>query len=195
MSTLEQLRAIVAAHPGILLGEAKRERLLAALPDLSAVEAAHAGDADALAEARLLVAQLHRKVGRLDEAHAIIDRALALSRAPRAVAVKGSIHRAARQTDAAIALYAEAAALDATDTSALMEGARALGEAERYTESSAWFGKVVERDPANTDAFLWGEYAGHCATGDAKHLERIRAVVSKHPDDELARRLMAFLEG
>lgn len=191
MSMLDQLRETVAAHPGLVLAEAKRTRFAAAIPDLSAVEAAHQDEPDA----RLLVTQALRKLGRLADAHAMIDRGLAVARTPRALAVKASIHRAARETDAAIALYAEASALDATDTSALMEGARTLGEAERYAESADWFGKVVERDPANTDAFLWGEYAGHCATGDAKHVERIRAVVSKHPDDELARRLVAFLDG
>lgn len=195
MSTLERLRESVAAHPGLLLVDAKRARFAAAIPDLAAVEAEAGGDDARLAEARILVAEARRKLGQLAEAHAVIDRALAAARTTRALRAKGSIHRAAREADAAIALFAEAAELDAGDTAALMEAARTLGEVERYAESAAWFGRVVERDPANTDALLWGEYAGHCATGDAKHLARIREVVSKHPDDELARRLMAFLEG
>jgi tetratricopeptide (TPR) repeat protein len=195
MSRLERLKEIVAAHPGLLLVDAKRARFAAVVPDLAAIEAVEQGDAARLSEARAFVAQAHRKLGRLGDAHAAVDRALAVERTFLALVTKASIHRVAREADAAIALYAEAAALVPTDTTALMDGARTLGEVERYAESAAWFGRVVARDPEHLDAFLWGEYAGHCADGDEAHIERIRAVVEKHPDAELAKRLVAFLQG
>lgn len=191
MSTLEHLQTVVSAHPGLLLEDDERETFGAEIPDLEGVLRDHPDDE----EARVYVAYAHRKLGRFAEAHATIDPALATERSWRAVTVKASIHRAAGKTDEAVALFDEASKLDTEDTAALMEGARTFGEAERFAEAATWFGRVVERDPDHTDALLWGEYSAHCATGDAKHVARVRAFLEEEPDDELAERLLGLMEG
>jgi tetratricopeptide (TPR) repeat protein len=130
-------------------------------------------------------------MGRFEEAIAAGARAVEVERSWKSLTAKASAHRAAEQCDLALSLFDEAARLDPDDTSALMEGARTLGEAGRFGEAATWFGRVVEREPDDTDALVWREYAAYCHTKDEAHVTEVRRILAEDPDHKLARRLLA----
>jgi tetratricopeptide (TPR) repeat protein len=189
-AALAHLELLISAHPGLLLDEDERAEFADELPDLAALVAANPDDAELL----IHCAYAARKLGRFDDALAAADAALAADRTWRTVTAKATVYRAAADADRAIALFEEAAGLDPDDTAALMEGARTLGEAERFAEAAVWFERVVTRDPDRTDATLWAAYSAHCATHDPAQIARVRAILAEDPDDDLAERLLELME-
>jgi tetratricopeptide (TPR) repeat protein len=182
---LARLELLVAAHPGLVHDDDEAEELAAEAGDLDAFADAHADNARAL----VLCTYLYRKTMRFDEALEVVEQALALGRTFEAVTAAATVHRALDEVDAACALFDEAARIDPNDVTALMEGAKALGGAERYAESQAWFARVLERESYNTDAQMWLIYAGYagCADEDEPlYVERMREFCAAHPEDAVA---------
>lgn len=130
-------------------------------------------------------------MGNLREAIAAGERAVAVEHSWRTLTAKASVHRANDQPELAVPLFDGAARLDPTDTAALMQGARTLGEAGRFMGAAKWFSRVVERDSHRTDARVWRAYSAFCGSKDPRHVKVVRDGIRKEPDDDLAKRLFA----
>jgi tetratricopeptide (TPR) repeat protein len=184
-SDLARLEMLVNAHPGLVLDDDEAEEVAAEAGDLDVFADEHAANARAL----VLCTYLYRKTMRFDEALETAERALALGRTFDAVTAAATVHRALDEVDEACALFAEAARIDPLDTSALIEGAKTLGAAERFPECEAWFARVLERTPGNAEAEMWHIYAGYAAAepdDEPAHVERMRQFCLAHPEDEVA---------
>ena len=186
-ATLSHLQLLCSAHPGLVLEGDERATFARECPPLAPVVADRAAGAELLVHCTWAL----RKMGRFREAVAAGERAVAVERSWRTLTAKASVHRANDQPELAVPLFDEAARLDPTDTAALMEGARTLGEAGRFMDAAQWFGRVVDRDPDRTDARVWGAYSAFCGSKDPAHVKVVRDVIRKEPDDDLAKRLFA----
>jgi tetratricopeptide (TPR) repeat protein len=186
-TAMRQLEILVSAHPGLVLEGPEAKSMATETPDLDALIAAYP------TEVMLLVycTWTYRKLGRFGDALRAAELAVGLERSWPALTAKASVHRARGDADAAIALFDEAAKIDVEDTSALMEGARTLGEAKRFGEAAQWFARVVEREPAHTDARVWQAYAAYLDHPSDAHVETLRAVLRDDPNNDLAERLLS----
>jgi tetratricopeptide (TPR) repeat protein len=174
---IARLDVVHGAHPGLVLDGEDRAAFARECPDLDALVAAYPHDLDILV--RCVFA--YRKQARFEDAQRVADLAIAVAPTWQTVSAKAGVYRAAKAIEPAIALFDEASRLDPEDTAALIEGARMLGEAGRFADAAAWFARVVERDPDNDDARVWGEYAGYRATQDPRHVEAVRALATRNP--------------
>ena len=189
-TSFQRLELLLQAHPGLVLDGQERENFARECPDLEALIAENRADSELL----FRCAWAYRKMGRFEEALRVADLALLASRSWRTVTAKATVYRAMNDVDNAIELFEEAAQLDRNDTAALMEGARTLGETGRFVDAALWFGRVLERNPGHAEARLWYEYSLFLATGAEEHVQRVRAFAEEHPDDELARRILADMQ-
>jgi tetratricopeptide (TPR) repeat protein len=185
------LSMLVSAHPGLVLRGEERATFERECPDLETIAAASSANAEALIQC----AWAYRKLAKFDHARRMADAAIAADRSWKSLTAKASVCRAMGDVNPAIALFDEAATLDPTDTSALMEGARTLGEAERLEDAAIWFGRVVDRDASNTEALLWREYCLHCLTKSPKHVDNVRAVLKGDPHNGVAAELLGYMTG
>jgi tetratricopeptide (TPR) repeat protein len=186
---LSRLELLLAAYPGMVLEGEEKKTFAEECPDLANTIAAHPRDPEIL----FRCAWAYRKLGRFDEALDAADLALAVGRTWRAVTAKATVYRAKGDAEGAIALFDEAARIDPADTSALMEGARAFGEAGRFREAADWFARVLERDREHIEARLWREYSWFMDTRAPEHVAAVRALAEANPT-ELASRLLADME-
>ena len=186
-AALSHLELLCSAHPGLVLEGDERATFARECPPLAPLVA----DRSAGAELLVYCTWALRKMGRFREAVAAGERAVAVERSWRTLTAKASVHRANDQPDLAVPLFEEAARLDPSDTAALMEGARTLGEAGRFVDAAQWFGRVVKRDPERTDARVWAAYSAFCGSKDLAHVKVVRDIIRDDPDDDLAKRLFA----
>jgi len=184
-SALPRLRMLIAAHPGLVLREPERSTFAAEARDLDAVARA-SSDVELLTHCVFAL----RKMAQFERALAIADRALAIERTFATLTAKATVHRAASEPDAAIALFDEAARLDATDLSALMEGGRTLGEVGRFGDAATWFHRAFERDTTDMAALVWREYSAYCHDKKREHVAAIEKVANEGLDDGLASELL-----
>ncbi len=186
-TAMRQLEILVSAHPGLVLERTDAKSMARETPDLDALIRAYPR------EVMLLVycTWTYRKLGRFGDALRAAELATGLERSWPTLTAKASVHRASGEVDAAIALFDEASTLDLEDTSALMEGARTLGEAKRFGEAARWFGRVVEREPEHTDARVWQAYAAYLDRPSETYIEILRSVLRDDPNNDLAERLLS----
>jgi tetratricopeptide (TPR) repeat protein len=190
-----RLRLAIEAHPGLVLDdEDDAEEFAAEIGDLGKIVSAEAKNAEAL----VLCVYAHRKLGDFKAAHAVAKRALALVRSFETVSAAATVFRAQDKVDAACKLFEEAATLDAKDTSALMEAGKTLGGAERFAEAERCFVRILERNPKDHEAEMWGIYAGYagCAPENEKgYIARMRRFVKAHPKDTRAAGFLRKMTG
>ena len=186
---LARLEIVVGAHAGLVLEGKEKATFQREVPDLDAIVEEHPTDGELMT----YCAYAYRKLGRFEDALHAADCALATGRTWRHVTAKATVLRAKGEADEAIELFYEAAQLDPDDTSALMEGARTLGEANRFRDAAHWFGRVLERDPESTEALLWREYSAFNDTRSPEHVARVKRVLDEDPRNGLARRLLSFM--
>jgi tetratricopeptide (TPR) repeat protein len=186
---LARLEIVVGAHAGLVLEGEEKETFANEVPDLDAIVDTHPEHGELMT----YCAYAYRKLGRFEDALHAAERALATARSWRHLTAKATVLRAKGEADGAIELFDEAAQLDLDDTSALMEGARTLGEANRFRDAAEWFGRVLERDPEYTEALLWREYSAFSDSRSPEHVARVKRVLEEDPENGLARRLLAFM--
>jgi tetratricopeptide (TPR) repeat protein len=187
---VRQLQRAIAEHPGLVLEGPDRTAFLGAAAGLEVLVRSVGLDEEAL----VLCAWGLRKLGRFPEAHDAADRALARGRTWKAVTAKASVFRAQGRVDEAVALYAEGAALEPSDTSAMTEAAQTLGEAGRHAEAAGWFGRAADRDPRRTDARAWQEYALFLGDRDPARVARVRALAEREPERADVKYLLSWME-
>jgi tetratricopeptide (TPR) repeat protein len=120
---------------GIALGElAERQGDYEAA--LAAYQAAHAVDPKAVVPLRKLI-NLHRRCGEYAAAHAVVDRLAAINKQEEAAAwfLRGQIHSAAGQHEAAIAAFRTGLERDPLSDSGAIDLAHALRHLRRFDEA------------------------------------------------------------
>jgi tetratricopeptide (TPR) repeat protein len=96
------------------------------------------------------LAGLYRKLGRFDDAHAELDRALAYGVDDiRLHNLRAELHLAQNEFEPAIAATDRVLALSATDSRAQSVRGRALTMLGRYAEAEEWMRKSLATDPGN----------------------------------------------
>jgi|GEM_PF-5438457 len=193
-AALKRLHLAVGSHPGLVLDpDDDADEFADEVGDLGAIVKAHATDVETL----VMCVYAYRKLGQFEEAHAVAATALALGRTFETVSAAATVFRAEEDVDAAGKLFDEAAAIDPTDTSALMESGKTFGQAERFADAERCFARAFERDPELAEAEMWAIYSGYagCAGGEEKpFLARMKTFVKANPEDELAAEFLEKME-
>ncbi len=193
-AALTRLHLAVGAHPGLVLDpDEDADEFAKEVGDLGTIVKAHAGDAETL----VMCVYAYRKLGQLEAAHAVAQAALALGRTFETVSAAATVFRAEADAEAAGKLFDEAAAIDPTDTSALMESGKTFGQAERFADAEKCFARAFERDPQLAEAEMWAIYSGYagCVAGEEKpFLARMKKLVKANPADDLAAEFLEKME-
>jgi len=142
------------------------------------------------------LAGLYRKLGRFDDAHAALDRALALGTDRiRLQNLRAEILLAEKRFDDAIAATDSVLALSPGDARAASARARALTMLERWDEAETWMRKSLDVEPADVsnrivlaEILLGRDRAGEAAA-------EFRAVLAADPGNAYARARLAQIEG
>lgn len=157
----DTLREALEDHEDLVLEGEERAELEGELPDLDALKRAHPLDEDV----QILLSHAYRKLGRFDEAEAVIRSVIARRESGRAWVTLASVRQAQGDTQGAVTAFDRAAELDG-EAGGSPDAAALLREAGRFAEAADRYEAFLARHPDVGWAEVFAAYTRFKANGD-----------------------------